>query len=150
MGAVIDLQSFRETRDRAIQEAHLENLRAAPAGDAGVSDKDIWAQDYATLPGMLRGIVNMRRILDVHLHFSEEWKYHLLDVLESVSAAPLGAPGRPVSETVSACKASLAEDLNVANRGDILRAMVILDLMESGAREAVKAMAKAGSQEPLH
>lgn len=144
MGAIIDLHSFREAREQAIQQAHLANLRAAPAGDAGVSDKDIWAQDYTTLGGMLRGIVNIRKILDIHLHFSEEWKYHLLDVLEGVSAAHLGEPGRPVSETVAACKASLAEDITMANRGDLLRAMVILDLMESGAREAAKAAGKMG------
>lgn len=155
MGAVIELQAFKKTREHAmqeaIQEAHLANLRAAPAGESGVTDKDIWAQDYSTLAGMVRGVANVRRILDVHLHFNEEWKFHLLDVLESLAAAHLGdatRPVRPVAETVALCKASLSEDLTVANRGDLLRAMVILDLMESGAQQAAKAV--SNTREPLH
>ncbi|GAB7079958.1 hypothetical protein [Megalodesulfovibrio paquesii] len=158
MGAVIEIQAFKKARNAAIQEAHLENLRAAPMGEAGVTDKDIWMQDYTTLAGMVRGVSNVRRILDVHLHFNEEWKYHLLDVLESLTSAHLGhtasaaGPARPVSQTVANCKACLSEDLTVANRGDLLRAMVILDLLESGAKTAAKAAGKstASNGEPLH
>ncbi|AGW14652.1 hypothetical protein [Megalodesulfovibrio gigas] len=143
MGSVIELQAFKNARTHAIQEAHLANLRAAPSGETGVTDKDIWTLDYTSLAGMVRGVANVRRILDVHLHFNEEWKFHLLDVLESLTAAHLGNEGRavrPVSDAVASCKGSLSEDLTVANRGDLLRAMVILDLLDAGAQQAAQAV----------
>lgn len=133
MGRVIELEEYRA------QKALQEREQPPPLQEPIVKDNEIWGKDYSSFNDVVYGIITVRRILDYHLHYSEEWKYYLLCLLDNAHGVHAGqGPGR-LQETVELMKSFVSEEMNVLNRKDLGIALLLLDLIAKGATEQYSA-----------
>lgn len=128
MATVISLHDYREQKQHEEQVALVESR-----GRPHIPDAEIWAKDYSDFEGIVYGIIKIKEILEYHLHFSEEWKYYLLQLLEHAYDIDEGDNRKRLCETTALLKTFLSEEMNVTNRKDIGMAMIILDLVEKEA-----------------
>ncbi len=132
MAQVLSLADYRARKSFATQGMPGQQPHPPPGVHPNIRDGDIWSRDYSSLDGLLHGIVLVREILDYHLHYSEEWKYHLLCLLEYVYLGPGEGRSRRFSENATLLKSFLAEELHLANKRDLTLAMLLLELMDKG------------------
>ena len=130
MGSVISMNAFRESKD-----LHLHNLSPGARGRPRVSDKDLFSRDYTEFENILFGLFKVREILDYHLHYSEEWKYHLLCILDGVYRTHVEGKEHPISGDVAEIKRYVAEDLSEANKRDLSLALLLLDIIDRNVGE---------------
>jgi hypothetical protein len=126
MGRVISLQEYVQAKTEKESSAH-DGVPGRPE----VSKADIWRRDFSTFENVLYGLLTVRRLLDHHLHFHEDWKHYILMLLDM---AYLGSPasGGPsaISEIISMFKAYLFEETTAENKEDMALVMLILELIE--------------------
>lgn len=133
MGNVIMLEDYRA------QKALQEREQPPPMQRPSVGDDAIWSRDYSSFEDVVFGIITIRQVLDYHLHYSEEWKFYLLSILDNAYRVSQGQkPGR-LQETVELLKAFVAEEMNVLNRKDMSIVLLLLDLISKGATDQYRA-----------
>ncbi len=132
MAQVLSLADYHARKSSAAQGLAEQRLHPPPSAHPRIRDGDIWSQDYSSMDGQLYGIVQVRQILDHYLHYSEEWKHHLLCLLEYVCLGPGEGRSRRYSENATLLKSFLAEELHLTNKRDLTLVMLLLDLMDKG------------------
>ena len=132
MARVIALSDYRK---RAEEPQH-----PPPVPRPQVSDTEIWGHNYSRFDGVVQGIVSIRRILDYHLHYSEEWKYHLLCLLDHALSVDKGADPARLRETAQLLQGVVAGELTEQNRKELGMVLVILDLIAKGGRDTHHAL----------
>ncbi len=108
----------------------------------------IWDKDYTAFEDIVHGMLLVRQILDEHLHSSEEWKYHLLELLDQAyqgrgrdAQRPQGNPG--LAEAAARLKGYVAEEISILNREDLSVALVVLELIQKANRTQVSPPVRA-------
>ncbi len=126
MSKVIALQEYRERRLSQTELDVGEHPRRIPR----VSDADVWTRNYNNFPDIIYGVLRVREILDYHFHYCEEWKYHLLCLIEHAYFKDREEHAARLLETCDLLKSYLAEEMTVLNRKEVSVALVILDLIQ--------------------
>lgn len=126
MGKVISMEEYRA------QKSWGDREEPPPLHRPRIKDKDIWSRDYSTFDDIVHGIIVIRQILDYHLHYSEEWKYYLLCLLDYANTVRSGQSAGRLQETVELMKSFVNEEMNVLNRKDMGIVLLLLDLIAKG------------------
>lgn len=134
MGKVIALEEYRALK------ALREREQTPPARRPRIRDGDIWAGNYSEFDGVVYGIIMIRQVLDYHLHYSEEWKYYLLCLLDNAHGIRAGQGPERLRETAEILKSYVAEEINETNRKDMTIVLLLLDLIAKGASEQYSAL----------
>lgn len=129
MASVIALEDYRMQKELRNRDKY------PPARQPRVKDADIWAKNYANYNDVVHGIVKIRQILDYHLHYSEDWKYYLLCLLDYSFSAWSGQGTGPMIETIDILKSYVAAEMHANNRKDMGIALLLLDLIANGAKK---------------
>lgn len=137
MAQLIALHEYRARKQLQIQEEQ------PPPQRPRILDAEIWSKNYSCFEHAVFGIIKVREILDYYLHYNEDWKFYLLKLLENVySLHEFSQSGSTdcqydierLSENIALLKTYIAEESNVINRKEMSVALVILDLMDKGAK----------------
>jgi len=133
MGKIIALDEYRA------RSGMQEREQPPPLHRPRVGDDAIWTKDYSDFNDVVFGIITIRQILDYHLHYSEEWKYYLLSILDHAHGVSQGRSPERLLDTAELLKGFVAEEMNVLNRKDMSIVLLLLDLIAKGATEQYRA-----------
>lgn len=98
-----------------------------------IAKQDIWRRDFSTLDGIIYGLLKVREILGFQLHYYEEWKHYLLQMLD-VSYNTAGIErARLLGDVVADFKNFLIEETTPENKEDMALVVLVLELIEKSS-----------------
>ncbi len=121
---VIDLAEFRQNR----QDAVPQTLGTPPR----INDGEIFSRNYATMEGLVFGVLKIREILDYHLGPDGEWTSLLMGLMDASNAWQGGAQDRldDIHDHVLALKGLIFEAITPASHRNLSNALLLLDLIQ--------------------
>lgn len=136
---VVDLAEFRKTRHDAPPQCQGEPPR--------INDGQIFSHNYATLDGMVFGVLKIREILEYHLGPEGEWNMLLLGLMDTAHAWLGGCQNRleDLNDHVLALKGIIFEAITPASHRTLSNALLLLDLIQ---KAPTYKRAKAAPVEP--
>lgn len=121
---VVNLDEFRKSR----QETPPSHMGEPPR----INDGEIFSRNYATLDGMVFGVLKIREILDYHLGSEGEWTSLLLGLTDAAHAWLGGDQDRmeDIHDHVLALKGIIFEAITPASHRTLSNALLLLDLIQ--------------------
>ncbi len=111
-----------------------------------INDGEIFSHNYATLDGMVFGVLKVREILGYHLGPEGEWPGLLMGLMDAANAWRKGGDSLDdLHDHVLALKGIIFEAITPASHRTLSNALLLLDLMQKAP--AYK-RAKAAAVEP--
>lgn len=129
MATVISIQEFRR-RTVPIAAASEAARKKSPLR---ICKDEIWAHDFSSLTGVVFGAMRVREILDHHFPLHEEWKHHLLCVLDICQRTQGRERANALAETIFDFKSCIYELTTPENAKDMALAVLVLELIERSA-----------------
>lgn len=132
MATITSLEDFRQSRGRGTARLPCSTESEPPP----IAKQEIWRRDFATLDGIIYGLLKIREILGFQLHYHEEWKHYLLQLLD-VGYHTVGKErARLLGNVVADFKGFLVEETTPENKEDMALVILVLELIEKSAAVA--------------
>lgn len=131
MAIVTSLLDYRRKKQRP--SFALPIVEDEPASRPHVSKQAIWRKDFSSFGGVIFGILTIRELLGYHLHYFEEWKHYLLQILDICANTTGKDRAALLGDVVRDFKSFLFEETGPENKEDMALVVLILELMEKSA-----------------
>jgi len=95
--------------------------------------QDIWRRDFSTLDGIIYGLLKIREILGFQLHYYEEWKHYLLQMLDVAYNTAGRERARLLGDVVADFKHFLIQETTPENKEDMALVVLVLELIEKSS-----------------
>lgn len=129
MATITSLEDYRRSRG--------ESAAPLPCGaevdPPPIAKQEIWRRDFGTLDGIIYGLLKIREILGFQLHYHEEWKHYLLQILDVGYHTAGKERARLLSDVVADFKGFLIAETTPENKEDMALVILVLELIEKSS-----------------
>ncbi len=129
MATITSLADYKRNKDGATAPSHDETDSGRPA----IAKQEIWRRDFSSLDGIIYGLLKIREILGFQLHYHEEWKHYLLQMLDVAYHTAGSERARLLGDVVADFKSFLFEETTPENKEDMALVILVLELIEKSS-----------------